>query len=187
MAAIDLTGILRMPGELIVNVTDLTIAAPYGGTRLGLVQDLVVEIEQGAVEIRTEEFGVEVVEVVDGNRAWRLAAALRSYDRDAINAVFPSTLSGSETAQRVITDGTDARAGRRGSARAVPLLFAPDDPQRRPAILLHRAIPFPAAAAELTLDLDQEAMIGVVFRAIRHVTNNRLVSLGLIADIAGRL
>lgn len=187
MAAPDLVGILRAPGELIASPTDLTIATPYGGTRLGLVRDIVVRINQVTTMVRTEEFVTEVVETIEGGRDWKLSAALRSFDRDAIQRVFPTTIVGGETQQRVVTDGGDARTGARGSARAIPLLFAPDDAARRPAVLFHRAIPMVDAAAVLTLDLDQEAMIGVLFQAIRHGTSARLVSWGLIRDISGRL
>lgn len=187
MAAPDLVGILRVPGELIASPTNLAIASPYGGTRLGLVQDIVLRPNQVSVLVRTEEFVSEIVEVIEGARDWVIGAALRSFDRDAIQRVFPTTLVGAETQQRVVTDGGDARAGTRGSARAIPILFAPDDAARRPAMLFHRAIPLLDPVAELTLDLDQEAMIGVLFRPIRHGTSARLVSWGLIRDIAGRL
>lgn len=187
MSAPDLTGLLYLPGELVISPTDLTIAFPHGGTRIGLLRDIVIRPGQANTVVRTEEFGAEVVEIIEGGREWILAAALRGYDDDAIRRVFPTTAVGAETGRRVITDGGDARAGARGSARSVPLLFSPDDTGRRPAILFHRAIPMVSESAALTLDLDMEGMIGVVFRAIRHGTSARLVSVGHLRDISGRL
>lgn len=183
MATKDVGRHLYVPGRLAVGVTDLTIAFPHGGTDLGSVQSIELEVTREAETLRTMEFGTEVVEVVDLGQTYTIAAALRGWDEDALNIVFPSTTELAATSgRRFVSFPGASRAGALLSASSVVLAFSPDDPETYPGVLFHRAIPLTEESATLSLALRTEGTIGVVFRAIRSV-GGRAASVGLLADL----
>lgn len=176
---------LTVNGQLIASPANLAIARPGGGTVLGIVRGIKVRPRQAVIEERAPEFGAEVVDVVDVGRAWVLTCALRDYENTAIQRVFPGSTLGA--ARRMITDDGTARAGARRSDASIPIVFWPDDAVNHYGVLFHRALPLPAESAEIDLELGDETLIGVAFWAIRAAANSRSVSIGLIADLAGRL
>jgi hypothetical protein len=177
----------RIPGRLVQTPTDLDAVYPYGGTELGLVGRETFALAASHHPIRAEEWGRQVVDVIDGGVSPTFGFDLRGFDIDAISAVFPDTAAGSkvhsDTRERVISlRTTDARAGSKLGDRSFPLLFVPDDRDTKPAILLPDAVPVLAEDGVMRLDAENEIVIGVVFYA-RPTSAGRVAQIGIIRDL----
>ena len=184
MAVEDLGRFLRVPGKLVANPTNFAGAFPYGGTQLGAVREVAVRPRRAHEALTAEEYGAEVVEVVDLGESWVLAASLRGFDDDAVSAVFAATALGASSGHKVVDYPGSFQAGVARSASAIGLLFAPDDPLRYPAVWFPAALPVVDASAELTLQLNEEGVVGVVFYATRRAADKRAAQVGLLEDLA---
>lgn len=172
MASPDINAVLHVPGRLCVNPTSLATAWPHGGTGLGLVGDVVVKPGQASEHLHEESFGVETIDVLDLGEAWTLAATLRSFDSDAVAAVFPATVTGTTSGKTgVAYPGASYRAGTLRSSNSVSLLFTPDDPGRHDFVYFPRAVPLVDEAAELQRQIAKEQVVAVMFVAIRDSSN----------------
>lgn len=179
---------LRVPGRFVAAMAgqtlDPTAAFPCGGTALGAVVRAKLIRREVRADVLSEEYGAEPVEQIMGGERWSLAAALRGWDNDAIRAVFANTtLSTPSQFRGVDHPGTSARAGSRGSDRALPLLFVPDDRERHPGVYFAHAIPQTAEELEFELGPDREALIAVAFLALRSATGKG-VQVRLLEDIS---
>lgn len=183
MGTPDVARILAgVPGRLCVGPMNLATAFPHGGTALGLVRELAVRVLTARAEVVAEEFGAEAVEQVYLGQRWALVGTMRSLDDDMVQRLFPATATGTTTQHRVISYPGTARAGDLRSASSVVLCFSPDDLDRHPMVLFHRALPLVEEQAELQARLDQEAGFAFAFLAIR-ATDGRAVSLGQREDL----
>ena len=184
MATANVRNILHLPGELISDPTDLSAAAPYGGTRLGLVRNLLFRPGLENHPIRAEEWGNAVVDIVHGGSAPVFAAVLREFDNDAIAAIFLDTSTGDPSGDKVINlRATSGRAGTLLSTKEIKLLFVPKAVLRHPSILIRAALPVVTPETEMALKMGTEATINVLFHA-RPDKSNRLAVLGKLGDLS---
>ena len=174
--------ILRVPGQLCINPTDLSIDFPHGGTAIGETKEKVITQSIGRVSIQAEELG-EVVEEIITDTKIVFACLIRGYDADAISTVFPNTVVGSITGERVINGPGTVRAGTRNSTRSVILCFSPEDLDNHPMGLFLRALPMLSETMELNLALQGDFEMGIVFNCIRD-TNGRMYQIGLRDDLS---
>ena len=99
--------ILKVPGDLYLGTTDLTTTAPFGGTALGEVRDLEFDHGFEVALIRAEEWGGIAADATFTAKAM-LKCVFRSYDADALQAIFPfASLGASGNAQLSFTPGGD--------------------------------------------------------------------------------
>ena len=161
MADPSVLSVLRVPGSLFVDAVGN--AGP--GTALGSIRDVQLRRTEGRAQVRAEEFGVELVETIYGGAIYRLGFALRGWDVDAINAVFPNTVLGA-SGRDVIWPGPK-KAGYHRSSDAVRLEFVPKEPTQN-GIVFKSAIPEIAVDLEVDLAHRQEHLILCVFRAQRE-------------------
>ena len=56
--------VLRVPGKLVINPTDITAAFPHGGTELGLTRDSEMRFGIKTELVHAEEWGNQPVESV---------------------------------------------------------------------------------------------------------------------------
>ena len=182
MAAPDVTRAMRVKGRLCIDPTDFSTAWPHGGTGLGMVRDVAVRNGRMTEQITAEEFGVEVIDVIDLGESWVLAATLREWDADALAKVFPAGKAGATTTERVVEYPKSYRAGTLLSSSTVKLLFTPDDQTIHPAVLFYRALPLVEETAELSFQLGLDLVVPVMFVAIRDASAN-MVQVGLLEDL----
>lgn len=185
MATANVRNILKIPGRLIKDPTNLAAASPYGGTELGLASSILFKPRAKHVPITAEEFGGAVAEVLYGGDSCLLAATLRGLDNDAASAVFVDTATGSPSGDtvprsRAATDAT--RAGIKLSANSLTLLFAPKAPLRQPAILIRDAIPVITEETEIALSQGAEFSVPVLFYGIPD-GSNRSWEIAKLKDI----
>lgn len=183
MAASNPRNLSTFPGKLVTNPTSLTATYPGGGTELGIVQDIVVTIEQPYKFIEAEEFGGQRVEGVVTKEGCTVGAILRSWDKDAVQRLFPNTAAGAVTGKRKVTSPGTIRPGEKLSDRSVVLVFWPDDRDRHPFFVMRRALPALKETAEIALRLDEEFGLPMLFFGIQD-TSSRLYDFGLAHDIS---
>lgn len=180
----ELAAALSVPTRLVVAPTNLAAAYPYGGTSIGLVRDVVLEVQSADLEVTAEEFGQEVVDVVDGGESWKIRAAVRGWSRAAHDALFLEASTSSTTGKPLaVAPATNRRAGRLRSSDAVVLLAVPHDPTRHPAILFRSAIPRRAAPLLVEFGLSTELLWGVSWTAIRDAAG-AAAQIGLLEDLS---
>lgn len=192
MAAPDLNTIIRCPGRLCINPSAFTAAWPHGGQGLGAVQDIVFKPGRSSTILREESYGNEVYDIVDLGESVVVAAALKSWDADAVAALFPSTTTGSVSRKRGIfypyptvqggTAGGTFRPGTMRSNSAVRLLFTPNDTAKYPGIYLYNALPMVEEAAQIRLTLEEDGLIPVVFYGTRD-QSHRVYSVARMEDL----
>jgi hypothetical protein len=182
MTAPNLAAVLRVPGRLIVDPTDLLAASPYGGTALGMARGVEVRISTRSKLIAAEEWGGVTTEVLYAGETVVLAAVLREWDPDAAGRVFAYAASGAVTGRRVASQTVDA--GTRAGTRRTPhkLLFAPNAKDAQPFVYFPAAVPLLDAAARLNLGLDQEAGFGAVWHAV-PAADGRVYQIGFRPDL----
>jgi hypothetical protein len=173
-----------MTGFLCIAPTDLTAAFPHGGTALGEVMDAEFRWGFRTSDITAEEYGGQVVGKTYSGESAVFACLLRGFDDDALSTIFPYTAVGTVghrvVKQDVVTNVT--RPGAMLATRAVKLCFSPRAVDQHRFIVLHRAIPLPDASARLSMRLDDEIGIGVVFQALPG-SDGRVYEIGLRKDV----
>ena len=180
----SIQNVIRVAGKLCYNPTDLSLPFPHGGVALGIIKSILIKPYKTYHKITAEEFGSETVDYIDGGESWVLGAILRSYDKNALRVLFPSSSEGSQTQETIIkhpADNATIRAGQLMSTKAVKLLFSPDDTEKHPFAIFYNAIPLIEEASEINLQLDMDWSIGVLFSAIRN-SSGKAVAIGLKGD-----
>lgn len=182
MAVPNLAEIMRIPGTVIKAPSDLSAAYPYGGTVLGAISEVEAQEAFADVTVRDENFGI-VTEVLYSGSQLAIGFNLRGYDADAIGTVFPDTTLGTSGKRIIGSDPTTYRAGSKGTARAVALLYAPDNPLNHPAVYFPAAIPRRRETSEIALDLRIEAVWPVLFLAVQPSGGGDPYQIGLIEEL----
>ncbi len=173
MAAGDLQTVRFLPGRWVKDPTDLSAAYPYGGTELGNHIEAMVMPNQVVFEVRAEEYGNILTDVVDGGRTWAVALQVRGWDDDMIETLFPSSIRGYISGKQGIKETLDtSQAGKLASNRAIKLLHVPDDTLNHEATLLYCAIPLVDEAAEFNRQRRNETLIGMIFWAVPDYNGN---------------
>lgn len=186
MATADLGKVIRgMTGYLCSGPTDLTLPFPHGGTALGEVRDMEFRWGIRTRFVTAEEYGGQIVAGIPYvGQSDVLACVLRTWDDDALAAVFPYTAVGVTGHRAIKVDvKTDVvRAGGLDTARVAKICFSPSSPDQHRFIVLHRAMPLVDESARLQLRLDEEIGIAVVFRGLPDA-NGLVSSVALRKDV----
>jgi len=177
MGTPDVESVFRVPGLLYTGVTNLAIAAHYGGTSLGVIAEAVAIPAYTYEAVSAEEYGGEDIELIEMGSTWVFTATLREWDDDTIKAYF-NTRAG--TTRRVVVAPTSTRPGTKVSGAT--LLFAPQEPTKHPAFYAYRAIPLVAEAAAIQMALMEETVVTVMYRCLRDASN-KTVNFGLLSDL----
>jgi hypothetical protein len=160
--------LLRVPAELVWNPTSLLTAYPHGGSALGLVRDLEIRLNVQTSSVVAEEWGGQVVDEIYLCESIVLTAVLRSFDADAISALFPNTSLGAVTKARKVKGHVAGsginRAGLLLSTRAGKLVVSPRDVDEAPMLVIYNAIPVVDADALLPYCWSKELGLLVAFK-----------------------
>ncbi len=183
MATARQDNILRVPGRFVADPTDLSIDSPFGGTARGMASDVIFRPNLRRKEIRAEEHGGEIVDFVKTGQSPQIAAFVRGFDPDMTLKIFEGSSVGTKTGKSKVDYPTDAAPGTLGSSTGFVLLYAPDNIEEHPAILLYNAIPLLEEVSELRFALKTELGIPVLFYGIRDATN-RVYQMALMEELA---
>lgn len=182
MATARQDNILRIPGRLVAAPTDLTIAFPFGGTALGMASDVIWRPNQRRKEIRGEEYGGEITDLVKTGQSPQLGMFIRGFDPDMTLKIFEGSSVSTKTGKPKVDYPTDAAPGTLASSTGIVLLYAPDNVDEHPGILLYNALPLLEEVSEMRFSLKAEFGIPVLFYGIRDATN-RVYQKQLMEDL----
>lgn len=166
MTAPAARNIIRVPGEVWIGVTSLTIGS-LGGTRIGNARAHVWEPRARYQDVVAEEFGGARVRSIYTGESPLFMTVLRGYDPDAVANLFPqSALVSGSSPSRPLTTATVSATGRGGTEpTATTLLFLPRAYRHHPALLLYRAVPQRDRQQRMELGVNTDHEMPVVWAA----------------------
>ncbi len=165
-------------GRLFYGVTDLSTAAPYGGTELGLVSSVFVIPPQGVFHLPMEEDGSTVRSIYTGGDAVA-GCLLDTFDVDAVQALFPGDAAGADTG-RIVT--FPSKVGQTAETVA-NLLYAPTNSEHNGWFM---PIAQPALEEQRRLWFSHRRWLTfpVIFRSHADASGRALIT-GTLADMVG--
>jgi len=184
MGATDPAQIKYVPGRLAINPSDLTAVWPHGtGKGIGVVEAIELDLGISSVDVGpAEEWGDRAVDQIYLENNLRLSVVLREWDDDVLTTIFANTFAGASTSTKGIQGHGAVKPGTLVSARAVRLVFTPDDQVKHPGFLVQRALPQLDAAARLNFAANNEFGFLCLFLGIKG-GNGRIWDVGKIADL----
>ena len=182
MAIARAGNILRIPGRLVAAPTDLTIAFPFGGTALGMASDIIFRPNAQRAEIRAEEHGGSIVDHVKNGESPQLGMFIRGFDPDMIQQVFEGSSLSTKTKEAKVAYPADAAPGTLASATGIKLLYAADNFEDQPSLLLYNSYALLEEVSEIRFSRKTEFGVPVLFYGIRDATN-RVYQLRLMEDL----
>lgn len=190
MADANVRDILRVPGRLYLNPSDITADPPFGtGTAIGLTRDVEFRMGIRTGIVTAEEWGSAPVELVHSGESAVLACVLREWDDDALAATFVNTgtgaVSGNATILGRVSGAGVNRAGYLISAQSAVLVFAPlslDGTPAHPMVILRKCLPLVEETAMLQMSLSEELGIAMVWQCIPD-SSGRLYDVGARGDL----
>tara|TARA_R110000782_G_scaffold253743_1_gene341940 strand:- start:22220 stop:22780 length:561 start_codon:yes stop_codon:yes gene_type:complete len=184
MTAGTASRVLRAPGRLVVNPTDLTLDYPYGGTEVGLTK-LVALTSQGThTRIPSEGLGGDSSDVLERSNLYVFVCFLRGWDDEAVEKFFAKNyVQGAVSGHAVFREPGDRGPGASVLAREVKLLYVPDDPVSNPALLIYRGVPDWGDGSELAFQRKEELGIPLLVELVRGATG-KIVEVGRLADLS---
>ena len=132
--------ILRVPGRLVVNPTDLQLDFPYGGHQVGSVRGFALQSLGAPYVIACEGLG-SPSDITEPPEDYRVAFLLRGADDDAIRRLYAGNQSeGGVSHHRNFTVPGTSQPGASALSRSVVLLYVPDNPIDAPALICRNAV-----------------------------------------------
>lgn len=183
MAAGNVARIVRAPGRLVVNPTDLGAAYPYGGTEVGKSNLCVLQPRGTGFRVEAESLG-EATDVLESSNEYVFACFLRGWDDDAVAQFLSGGFTaGAVSKHAVWSEPGTTVPGASALDRALILLYVPDDLLHTPAVLVFRGVPDWNEGSELAFQRGDELGLPIAFDCIRD-TNDHILSVGRLADLS---
>lgn len=184
MGTVDVRRVIRAPGRLAINPTNLAQAWPHGGTGLGATNKVMLISYGASYPVTIEAFGGEPVEHLEKGEVWGLGFHMRAWDPNALATLFPNTSVGSVSQKRGVSAPGAVKAGQWISDRSVKLVFTPEGATHAqsatqqdvdvPFVVLYKALPLLQAQAELVLARTDELKVPALFMGIRNASSQIL-------------
>jgi len=184
----SLNELLRSPGRLCVNPTDLSTDYPHGGTDLGNIRKCFSRPVLRYYRVRAEEFGGRMVERTHFAEGEIVSVVFRGMNDEALQRSFPNSEEGDTTGHRLLfspaaDDDNENRDGTRDSERAFSLCFSPDDRDNGVTVLLQKCLPMLEESYQLALQAKVDVEHAVVFETIPTIADARPWQAGHWQDI----
>lgn len=186
MSSPNVVNIIRVPGRLIANPTDLVTAPAYGGTQLGIHRDIEIRFDAKYYPIRAEEFGNVPVDMLYCGQSAYLKGVARGLDEACMALLFPYTFTGAGhtvVADFPTTTGGGTRAGKLMSTTSVKLLFAPLDPTNHPFVVFYKAMPVVPEEGYMPFTRSEEIAYPFAFRGMPD-SSGRVFAVGRAGSIS---
>lgn len=173
MLATDLNALVRVPSRIVLGPTDLTLPFPYGGTSLGLVRDIAVDLDQMQDELVEENVGPQPAQSLNTGQAWGLSAIVRALEQ-GLTGTFFTTETGSSSGEPGIY--YNPVADKLGQAIAtVAVLLCPLDEVQHFFTYFPAAIAKPKVAQRIAQQIAAEAGLAVAFKATPRASDGLTV------------
>lgn len=166
MASASTPSIIRVPGRLIWNPTDLGRAEPYGGTYLGTVREIEFTPNVAYYDVTDEALGAVTDSIYLGQQPCQLKGTVRYPDEDMLLTAAPDAdSSGSQGVHWFFNPSSGLRPGTSLYNTMVgKLLFAPKAADDHPMIIIYKAMPMISPAAAMRFSRSKEWGLEVIFR-----------------------
>lgn len=175
--------ILRAPGRLVVQPTSLSLAYPHGGVEVGRTRAVVLTNAGTNYVVPCEGLGGDASDVLNGTNRFVMTCFLRGWDDDAVQYfMVDNWATGANTSRAMFSAPGAVEPGSSALDRALRVLYAPDDPDAVPAVLLHRAVPVWQEGAELAFQRGSELGIPLALECLRGA-DGRILDVGYLADL----
>ena len=176
--------VIRAPGRLAVEPTDLALPFPHGGVSCGRVRAVVLQ-PLGGVGFRVMSEGLgEPTDILKPSQRFVFTCFLRGWDDAALAALWPDQTNVGAVSGHAIFE-VPGRAVPGESAiedRARLILFEPDDPVAAPSVLIYRGIPDWRDASQLMFQRTDELGMPLVVECMRG-GDGRTISVGRLSDL----
>lgn len=174
--------VIRAPGRLVVNPTDLGVAYPFGGIEIGLTKSVVVQSLGSLFRVQNEGLG-EATDVVEANNRWVVGLFVRGFDDDALTHLLADHADvGAVSGHTHLIVPNRAQPGTSALPRAKKFLYYPEDPINVPSLLVYRGIPDLADNAEIAFQRGQEFGFPMAIECLRG-DSGRILEIGRLADL----
>lgn len=184
MAAGKVSRILRGPVKIVVGPTDLSDADPYGGTEVGLSNQVALTPLGETVRIENEGLG-EATDILHPNNRWLLTCFMRGADDKARELFFLGNYSNGQTTQH----GVFSAPGLKNPGESMlaessrVILLVPENLIDMDALIIYRGIPMWSDDAEIAFQKKEEFGIPLAIDCLRD-SNNNILRLGRLADLS---
>lgn len=162
--ATNLNALLRVPGRLCANPVNLTLAFPYGGIDLGLIEGVYARPHRAVKRLKEENLGTTVVGGTDLGEAWAITAGVRALEQGNAAKFGFKTEAGSVSGEPGIVHNPVANLVGQPIG-LFPLLFAPFDELEQFFVYLPAVIAYPDVAAEMAKAIHRVGVTLVAFDA----------------------
>ena len=184
MAAGSASRVLRAPGRLVVDPSNLALNYPYGGTEVGRTRLVVLQMLGTGFRVESEGLGGEASDVVESTNRFVLSCFLRGWDDAAVERFFARNYTqGAVSGHAVFAEPGNAEPGRSALARAVSLLYVPDDAVHAPSVLIYRGVPDWSEGAEVAYQRGEELGIPLAVECVRSTTG-KILEVGRLVDLS---
>lgn len=193
MTGFDANRILRVPGRLALDCTDLELAWPHGGVGLGPVVDIIAEPLGQPYPLTDEVRGNAPLGFLEPGGAWKVTAFARGWDLEVVKAAWANGAAGTVSGHGTVIVGGSKPAGtdRTGDARL--LAFTPEGGEgaldasvsepRAPFWFFRSVFCAAQESAQLRYGWDEDFGIPLVFYSLHDSSGNTLHK-GARGDIA---
>lgn len=183
MVAGNVARVIRAPGRLVVDPTDLDDAYPYGGTEIGKSRLCVLQPLGTSFRVECEGLG-EATDVLEANNRWVFSCQLRGWDDDAIQKMLAAGYeTGATSGHTGFFVPGSATPGESALSHAVKLLYVPDDVIHVPAVLIYRGVPDFSDGAEIAFQRGEELVVPLTVDCFRDANDN-ILRVGRLADLS---
>jgi len=176
--------VVRNPGRMVIDPTDLSTTYPYGGTEIGLVREKVFEPLGQPYVVWNEGLG-EATDVLEGSNEWLFTCFLRGVNDDVKSSLLTGWRSAGGTSSHGLLTGPSAKAPGESllDYAQVKLLFVPYNLIDHDALIMYRAIPWWSEGAEIMFGRNEEYGFPLSFRCLRN-SSNHTHQFGRLADLS---
>lgn len=184
MSAPHARNILKIPGKLVADPTDLSTDYPHGGTELGVCRDVVMNFGVFVDFPIAEEFKAPTAAILQEEKPV-FACVLRSWDDSMLSKVWhniQTSAYGEVGIKGTVAGSGIKRAGTNLASRAMKLFFSPHAVDQHRAILLYNVVPMPNESAELQMSIGREFGLALMFRCLPDALG-RMYAVDLRANL----
>lgn len=182
MAAGNVARIMRGPGRIVINPTDFELAYPYGGVEIGKTRACQLTPLGTPFRVESEALG-EATDVLEANRNYLFTCFVRGWDDSAVEKLMSGGYTAGSVSSHAVYSEPGNVPGTSSIARAVILLYVPDDLINVNALLIYRGIPDFPEGAEFLWQHNEELGIPMNVDCLRDSRGNML-SIGRFADLS---
>lgn len=184
MAAGSVARVIRSPGRLVADPTDLSLDFPHGGTEVGKTRLAVLQSFGSNFRVECEGLG-QATDVLEGPNQFVFSCLLRGWDDDAVAKFLSGNyIQGGVSRHAVYSAPGSKVPGASALGRVVTLLLEPDDPIRNPSVLIYRGIPDWTDGAEMAFQRGEELGIPLAVECMARSSDGRIVAVGMLSDLA---